>query len=130
MNSGKKNIIKYQEYIFKSNRNILSAYYDIGQLIRQERIYRGYINESYRIEMLRDGQKSLYLMRRYRKGTREENVRFEQALLHELQIRRFKFSPRIITTKDGTSYVRIGRQLKNQAHKNYTAVISFLSRQR
>ena len=126
MNSGKKNIIKYQEYIFKSNRNILSAHYDIGQLIRQERIYRGYINESYRIEMLRDGQKSLYLMRRYRKGTREENVRFEHALLHELQIRRFKFSPRIIPTKDGTGYVKIGRQLKNQAPKNYTAVFSFL----
>jgi homoserine kinase type II len=127
MNSGKEDTGKSQEDILKSNRNILSAHYDIGQLIRQERIYRGYINDSYRIEMLRDGQKCRYLMRRYRKGTPEEKVRFEQALLLELQIRRFKFSPRLILTKDGTSYVRIGRQVKNQAHKNYTAVISFLS---
>ena len=93
MNSGKKDTVKSQEDILKSNRNILSEHYDIGQLIRQERIYRGYINDSYKIEMLRDGQKCRYLMRRYRKGTPEEKVRFEHALLHELQIRKFQVFP-------------------------------------
>jgi len=126
MNSGKEDTVKSQEDIFKSNRNILSEHYGIGQLIRQERIYKGYINDSYKIEMLRGGQKCRYLMRRYRKGTPEEKVRFEHALLHELQIRKFRFSPRIILAKDGMAYVSIARQQKNKTHKNYIAVFSFL----
>jgi homoserine kinase type II len=126
MNSEQKDTITTQEDILRSNRNILSEHYDIGQLVRQERIFSGYINDSYKIEMLRDGKKSRYLMKRYRKGTSEEKVRFEHTLLHELQIRRFKFSPRLISTKDSETYVRIGRQLKEQARKDYIAVFSFL----
>ncbi|NOQ18905.1 MAG: phosphotransferase [Desulfobacterales bacterium] len=126
MNSEEKNTFTTQEDVFRSNRHILSEHYDIGLLVRQERIYRGYINESYKIEMLIDGKKSRYLMRLYRKGTPEKKVRFEHTLLHELQIRRFKFSPRLISTKGGKTYVRIGRQLKHQARKKYIAVFSFL----
>jgi hypothetical protein len=38
MNTEKINIIATQEDILRSNRNILSEHYDIGQLVRQERI--------------------------------------------------------------------------------------------
>jgi homoserine kinase type II len=126
MKSGKKDTVKSQEDIFKSNSKILSEHYDIGQLIYQERIYRGYINDNYKIEMLRGRHKSRYLMRHYRKGTPEDKIKFEHALLHELQIRKFKLSPRLILAKDDSGYVGIGRQLENQAHENYIAVFSFL----
>jgi len=122
----KKDNFTTQEDILKSNRKILSEHYDIGQLIRQERLCRGYINDSYKIEMLRSGKKRQYLFRRYKKGTPEEKVRFEHALLHELKIRRFKLSPRFILTKDAIAYVKIGRKLKYQAHEDYIAVFSFL----
>ena len=123
----KKDIITTQEDILRSNRNILSENYDIGQLVRQERIDRGYINDSYKIEVLHDGKKCRYLLRRYRPGILEEKMRFEHALLQELQTRGFKFSPRCIPKKDGTTYVKIDRNLKNKASKNYVAVFSFLS---
>lgn len=126
MNSVENNTFTSQEDIFRSNRRILCEHYDIGQLVHQERIYRGYINKSYKIEMLRDGKKSRYLMRRYRKGTSEEKVSFEHSLLHELQLRRFKFSPRSISTKDGNTYVRISRQLNNETRDKHIAVFSFL----
>jgi homoserine kinase type II len=126
MNSEKKDTITTQEDILRSNRNILSEHYGIGQLVRQERIYRGYINDSYKIEMLRDGKKSRYLLRRYRQGTPEAKVRFEHALLHELQARGFSFSPRVIATKEGTTCVKIDHRLKKQDRMNITAVFSFL----
>jgi len=126
MNSEKKDTITTQEDILRNNRNILSEHYDIGQLVRQERISRGYINDSYKIEMLRAGKKSRYLLRRYCQGTPEAKVRFEHALLHELQARGFAFSPRVIATKEGTTWVKIDHCLKKQTRRNYTAVFSFL----
>ena len=107
MITDKKDSITTQEDVLRSNRNILSEHYDIGRLVRQERIYRGYINDSYKIEMLRYGKKSRYLMRRYRQGTPEEKVSFEHALLLELQARGFSFSPQVISTKEGTTCVKI-----------------------
>jgi homoserine kinase type II len=77
--------------------------------------------------VLHDGKKCRYLLRRYRPGILEEKMRFEHALLQELQTRGFKFSPRCIPKKDGTTYVKIDRNLKNKASKNYVAVFSFLS---
>ena len=126
MNTEKKDIITNHEDILRSNRNILSEHYDIGQLVRQERIDRGYINDSYKIEMLRNDQQTRYLFRRYRQGTPEAKVIFEHALLQELQVRGFELSPRCIPKKDGTTYVEIDRNLKNKALKNYIAVFSFL----
>lgn len=126
MITDKKDVIATQADILRSNKNILSEHYDIGQLVRQERIDRGYINDSYEIEMLRAGKKTRHLLRRYRPGTPEEKVRFEHALLQELQVKGFEFSPRCITKKDGTTYVEIDRNLKKKDPPNYIAVFSFL----
>ncbi len=126
MNTKNKDIIITQEDVLRSNRNILSEHYDVGQLVRQERIDRGYVNDSYKIEMLRAGKKTRYLLRRYRQGTSEAKVRFEHALLQELQIRGFELSPRCIQRKDGTTCVEIDRNLKKKDPPNYIAVFSFL----
>ena len=126
MNTEKKDTIATQADILRSNRNILSEHYDIGQLVRQERIHRGYVNDSYKIEMLHDGKKTRYLLRRYHQGTPVEKMRFEHALLQELQVRGFEFSPRCIPKKDGTTYVEIDRNLKKKDPPNYIAVFSFL----
>jgi homoserine kinase type II len=121
-----KDSITMQNDILRSNREILSEHYDLGELIRKERITRGYINDSFEIEVLRDQGKSRYLLRRYRTGTHEEKIRFEHALLNELQKRKFKFSPLIIATKEGTTYVKTGRHLIDQAQENYAAIFSYL----
>ena len=126
MNTEKKDTIATHADILRNNRNILSEHYDIGQLVRQERIDRGYVNDSYKIETLRAGKKTRYLLRRYRQGTSEAKVRFEHALLQELQIRGFELSPRCIPKKDGTTYVEIDRNLKKKDPPNYIAVFSFL----
>jgi len=126
MNTAKKDITTNQRDILKDNRRILAEHYDIGKLIHQELNVRGYANDSYELEVLHDGKKYRYFLRRYRTGTPEEKVRFEHALLKELQARRFALSPRCIPKKDGTTYVEIDRNLKNKALKNYIAVFSFL----
>ena len=126
MNTEKKDTITNQKDILRDNSRILAEHYDLGKLIHQELNTRGFVNDSYELEVLRDGKKCRYFLRRYRPGTPEEKVRFEHALLQELQVRRFELSPRCIPKKDGTTYVEIDRNLKNKAPKNYMAVFSFL----
>lgn len=121
-----KDSIATQNYILRSNREILSEHYGLGELIRKERITRGYINDSFEIEVLRNQRIRRYLLRRYRTGTHVEKIRFEHALLNELQKRKFKFSPLIIATKEGTTYVKSGRHLFDQAKNNYAAIFSYL----
>ena len=126
MNTAKNDITTNQRGRLEDNRRILEEHYDVGKLIRQELNGRGYDNDSYEIEVLHQGKKCRYFLRRYSTGTSEEKVRFQHALLKELEERRFALSPRCIPTRDGATYVEIDRSLKNKALKDYIAVFSFL----
>lgn len=111
---------------FTTVKRILEAHYDIGRLIRKKRILRGYINESYEIEMVYHGRKNRYLLRRYRQGTGKEKIKFEHALLKTLQKRGFKFSPRLVTTKGGGTFIQTEWDVKDKFPKDYVAILSYL----
>ena len=91
-NSRTYEVVIGQKDIFTNVKRILEDHYDIGRLIRKKKILRGYINESYEIEVVSNRRKTRYLLRRYRQGAGEENIKFEHALFKELQKRGFKFS--------------------------------------
>ena len=108
-------------------RDILNNHYDLGLLVRSEFVDRGYINTSYELEIVQNGQSQRYILRRYWKGKELTQIKFEHALLLELQVREFDFTPVIIATRTGRTYVEI-KDLQNCKKSNpiYLAVFSFL----
>lgn len=105
---------------------ILIDFYDLGQLVRVKLNRRGYINETYEIESLKEGKKCRYFLRRYRKGVLEEKIKFEHALLHELVQRNFELCPRVIPTKDNTTFLKVPKETKKGTEEVYIALFSCL----
>ena len=103
--------------VFETVRAIVDGHYDIGRLIRAEPIDKGYINVSYRLSTLKDGREIPYILRRYRSGTELARIRFEHALMGELEHRGFTLTPVLIPTRTGDTLVEAA---------NHLALFSFL----
>ena len=112
--------------IFHQLKTIVAKHYNIGQVVRANRNHRGYINASYDIEVERDGAKTQYLLRQYRRGTHEKKICFEHALMMELLSRGFGLSPRLIATKHGTTYARVAENRQEGKKDSFVAVFSYL----
>ncbi|MBW2072968.1 MAG: phosphotransferase [Deltaproteobacteria bacterium] len=109
----------------KQLANLVCQHYDLGQICRLERIDLGYINVSYTLVMNKDGAVKQYLLRRYRTGTSESRIKFEHALLAELEARGFSLAPSLIPTRQGSTYVKTTSLLRG-LHKDYVAIFSYL----
>ncbi len=88
-------------------RDVVAAHYDLGRLVRVEPIERGYVNVSHFLETIRSGRTQRYVLRRYRDGAELNRVRFEHALLAELERKKFDLAPRLVPTRAGRTYVEI-----------------------
>jgi len=98
-------------------RDILNNHYDLGRLVRSEFIDRGYINTSYELEIVQNGQSQRYILRRYWKGKELAQIKLEHTLLLELQAREFDLTPVIIATRTGRTYVEI-KDLQDRKKSN------------
>jgi homoserine kinase type II len=111
---------------FEYVRETLSAHYSIGELVRAERLEKGYINISFDIETVQKDKRALYLFRAYRKSTPESKIRFEHALMEELHQGGFHLSPGPITTREGTTYARVSQREGAMQGDAYVAVFNYL----
>ncbi len=108
-------------------RNIFAEHYALGKFITAKKLHNGYVNLSYQIDLLRDGMPQRYILRCYRKGVHRKKVLFEHALLKQLSKRHFRFSPAVVETKNGKSYVKLQDCFeKGRKQEYYFAIFNFL----
>ncbi len=87
-------------------KNIILKYYDLGELANYEQIHFGYVNESYIIEIERNGKKKRYFIRKYQQEIKEEEIIFEHSVISHLIKKNFRLVASVIPTKDGKTYVK------------------------
>ncbi|MBW1841435.1 MAG: phosphotransferase [Deltaproteobacteria bacterium] len=115
--------------IYKNLWKIFSDQWDLGVVTHARRNYIGYINVTYEVDILNnlvDRKQKRLILRIYRKGTSEEKIRFEHALLDELHARKFDLSPCLIETKNGKTFVKVNEQLDHGPVEYYLAAFSYL----
>lgn len=78
--------------------------YDLGNLVDSERNYRGYLNISYSIQTVKNGQKFDYFLRRYRTGTKPGDIEFEHTVVNHLIEKNFKIVAKVCATKLGSTF--------------------------
>lgn len=105
---------------------ILLKFYDLGRLIYIEKNHRGYWNETYKIETIKDNKRGHYILRYYRKGTHEERIKFEYALMHELTKQGFDISPHVVPTKNHAAYAKVTEKTENLTEDRYITICSCL----
>lgn len=107
-------------------REMLDAHYDIGELTGVHMLERGCVNVSYEIQTRKGNETTLYFLRQYKRGIREEEVRFEHSLVSHLAKKGFTLSADIIPTRDGTTYVRHIDEHDEEQGEMYFAVFEYL----
>ncbi len=105
---------------------ILSQNYDIGELVDVKKLDRGYVNVSYEIQTRKNGKKTKYFLRRYKKGIREEEVRFEHSIVKHLMRKHFNLAADLIFKNDGGSYVKEVLSKNGDERELYYAIFQYL----
>lgn len=87
-------------------QEIVSKYYQIGELVGYEKDTVGIYNTNYAIDTIINGRKSRYFLKKYRKGRRETEIRFEHSVVNHLVGKNIELVAPIINTRDGKTYVK------------------------
>jgi homoserine kinase type II len=79
--------------------------YDLGSVIRVERIFGGYVNASFAVWTRTKSGEHTYFVRKYNSAITEREVRFEHALLTHLAEHGFDLASTVFKNRHGETFV-------------------------
>ena len=79
--------------------------YDLGHVVRAERIFGGYVNASFAVWTRTESGEHRYFVRRYNRAITEREVRFEHALLTHLADHGFDLASTVFPSRHGDTFV-------------------------
>ena len=94
-----------QEPAFSEIRDVL-ANFNLGELLSIERNERGYINTSYGIETIHEGDRHRYFFRKYKSGIQEPEIQFEHSVIKHLLAKDFSLIAKVFESKQGMTYIK------------------------
>lgn len=119
-----------RNYMSHLLRTLLIEHYDIGEPVDIKKLDRGYINVSYEITTDKAGKKTKYFLRRYKRGIREDEIKFEHSIVSHLMHKGFSLSAGIVRTRGHRTYVKqiekAGDTDGSNGEEVYFAVFEFL----
>ena len=89
----------------KQIEEIVDEEYDLGRVVRAERIFGGLVNASFSVLTQTGSGEHEYFVRKYKSGTTEREVRFEHALLTHLASHGFDLASTVFPNRHGGTYV-------------------------
>ena len=85
--------------------DIVNDEYDLGRVVRTERIFGGYVNASFAVWTQTGEGEHKYFMRKYSPAIKEREVRFEHALLSYITAHGFELASNVYPTRSGATFV-------------------------
>jgi Ser/Thr protein kinase RdoA (MazF antagonist) len=89
----------------KQIEEIVDQEYDLGRVVRAERIFGGYVNASFAVWTRTETGEHKYFVRRYNPAIKEREVRFEHALLTHLERHGFDLASSVFPNRRGGTFV-------------------------
>ena len=89
----------------EADRGIVEDEYDLGTVVRAERIFGGYCNASFAVWTRDDAGEHTYFVRKYNRAITEREVRFEHALLTHLAGHGFGLASTVFPNRRGGTFV-------------------------
>ena len=84
---------------------VMTADYDLGRVVRVERIFGGYCNASFAAWTNRDDGEHKYFVRKYNPAITEREVLFEHALLTHIAREGFELASQVFPARSGATFV-------------------------
>lgn len=95
----------HMQYYYAQIKDIVENRYDLGELVDLYQIFGGYVNITFGIYTQKDGVKSTWIVRQYRKGKTIDALTFEHRLLMHAHSHGAQYTAVPIAAKDGKTYV-------------------------
>lgn len=114
-------------YYFSLIRDVLSEHYDIGELHEVYQIFGGYVNTTFGIYTMKDGERQTWLFRMYKKNKNEDSLKFEHHMLRHAKENGFTFGAAPIDNNEGGTYCFQMVETSEGADKFCFAVFNFIA---
>ncbi len=96
--------IAKEHYYFSLIQDIVENNYDIGKLSEVFQIFGGYINITFGIYTIKNGERQTWLFRKYKQGKELDALTFEHRLLRHSRKNGFSFGAAPIDNNAGATY--------------------------
>lgn len=106
--------------------HLMHDYYDLGTIVDAYEIFGGYVNRSFGVIMEKDGERTDYFVRKYKKTVTQNDIEVEHALLEHIMANGMKEASGVIRTKDGATFVELEEEKEGERVKRSFAVYEFL----
>ena len=100
--------------------------YDLGDVIRAERIFGGYVNASFAVWTRTASGEHKYFVRKYSRAIKEREVRFEHALLTHLERHGFDLASSVFPNRHGGTFVTREEVVEGEPHTVFFGVFRLL----
>jgi homoserine kinase type II len=94
-----------EQYYYALIKDMVNEHYDLGKLVDVYQIFGGYVNVTFCINVEKDGERSTWIVRKYRSGKTIDALNFEHNLLLYAREHGSEYTAAPIHAKDGRSYV-------------------------
>ena len=105
---------------------IVSSEYDLGDVVRAERIFGGYVNASFAVWTRTATGEHKYFVRKYSRAIKEREVRFEHALLTHLEGHGFDLASSVFPNRHGGTFVTRAEVVDGKSHTVFFGVFRLL----
>ena len=110
----------------KQIEEIVDNEYDLGHVVRAERIFGGYVNASFAVWTRTGSGEHKYFVRKYAGAITEREVRFEHALLTHLASRGFELASTVFPNRHGETFVTREEVVDGKPHTLFFGVFRLL----
>jgi len=93
------------QYYYAQIKEMVEERYDLGELVDLYQIFGGYVNITFGINTKKDGKKSTWIVRQYRKGKTIDALTFEHRLLLHAHAHGAEYTAVPVMANDGKTYV-------------------------
>jgi homoserine kinase type II len=114
------------EFLSGQLAEVVATDYDLGDVVRVEQIFGGYVNLSFAVVVATPDGERRFFVRKYKASTSERDVRFEHALVNHINGKGFHVAARVYPNRSGETLVKRQETLNGEAVTRLFAVYEML----
>lgn len=117
------------EFLSGQLAEVVATDYDLGDVVRVEQIFGGYVNLSFAVVVATPDGERRFFVRKYKASTSERDVRFEHALVNHISGKGFHIAARVYPSRNGETLVKRRETLNGEPVTRLFAVYEMLEGQ-
>jgi homoserine kinase type II len=114
------------EFLSSQLAEVVASDYDLGEVLRVEQIFGGYVNLSFAVVVATPEGERRFFVRKYNRATTEREIRFEHALVNHISGKGFHLAARVFPNSRGETLVKREEILDGEPVTRFFAVYEML----